>query len=194
MTSEAETSNGKPSIPDGEIIERFGGIRPMASKLGVAVTTVQGWKERGHIPEGRLPQIIAAAAELGVDIGLGKVLAPEPVRPAPEKKKPEPELVAEEIPEKKEPEPAPEPEPKPEPAPEPEPKPEPAPEPVPEPADEVMPAAAETVAPARPAGGVSWLALAVVIVLLAGAILTRPLWESKLYPGIGDGSGSVDTG
>jgi hypothetical protein len=147
MTSEAETPNGKPSIPDGEIIERFGGIRPMASKLGVAVTTVQGWKERGHIPEGRLPQIIAAAAELGVDIGLKKVLAPEP-----------------------------------------EPKPEPT------PAEEIKPVAAAVAAPARPAGGVSWLALAVVIVLLGGAILTRPLWESKLYPGIGDGSGSVDTG
>ena len=80
MTSEAETPNGKPTIPDGEIIERFGGIRPMASKLGVAVTTVQGWKERGHIPEGRLPQIIAAAAELGVDIGLAKAPAPEPVK------------------------------------------------------------------------------------------------------------------
>jgi hypothetical protein len=172
MTSEAETPNGKPSIPDGEIIDRFGGIRPMASKLGVAVTTVQGWKERGHIPQGRLPQIIAAAAELGVDIGLAKAPAPEPVKPKSEKKRPEPESVAEEIPEQKEP--VPEPEPK------------------PEPADETKPAAAETVTPARPAGGVSWFALIVIIVLLGGAILTRPLWESKLYPG--GGSASVDTG
>ena len=173
MTSEAETPNGKPSIPDGEIIDRFGGIRPMASKLGVAVTTVQGWKERGHIPQGRLPQIIAAAAELGLDIGLAKAPAPEPVKPKSEKKRPEPESVAEEIPEKKEP--VPEPEPK------------------PEPADETKPAAAETVTPARPAGGVSWFALIVIIVLLGGAILTRPLWESKIYPG-GGGSASVDTG
>ena len=78
MTTESETPNGKPTITDSEIIERFGGIRPMASKLGVAVTTVQGWKERGHIPEGRLSQIIEAAATHGVDIGLEKPPAPEP--------------------------------------------------------------------------------------------------------------------
>ena len=30
-----------------KVVAAFGGIRPMAKKLGVAVTTVQGWKERG---------------------------------------------------------------------------------------------------------------------------------------------------
>ena len=29
------------------IIKAFGGIRPMASKLDVPVSTVQGWKQRG---------------------------------------------------------------------------------------------------------------------------------------------------
>jgi hypothetical protein len=43
------------------IIARFGGIRPMAAKLGIAVTTVQGWKERGTIPQPRHAQILAAA-------------------------------------------------------------------------------------------------------------------------------------
>ena len=43
------------------IIARFGGIRPMAAKLGIAVTTVQGWKERGTIPQPRHADILAAA-------------------------------------------------------------------------------------------------------------------------------------
>ena len=44
-----------------DIIAAFGGIRPMASKLGVAVSTVQGWRERGSIPAARHAQIQAAA-------------------------------------------------------------------------------------------------------------------------------------
>jgi len=43
------------------IIERFGGIRPMAAKLGIPVTTVQGWKKRGEIPGTRKEDIIRAA-------------------------------------------------------------------------------------------------------------------------------------
>jgi hypothetical protein len=46
----------------GQIIERFGGIRPMAAKLGVPATTVQGWKKRGIIPQNRHPDVAAAAA------------------------------------------------------------------------------------------------------------------------------------
>ena len=40
-----------------QIISKLGGIRPTASKLGVAVSTVQGWKERNHIPVGRRQSI-----------------------------------------------------------------------------------------------------------------------------------------
>lgn len=40
-----------------QIISKLGGIRPTASKLGVAVSTVQGWKERNHIPVGRRKSI-----------------------------------------------------------------------------------------------------------------------------------------
>ena len=50
------------------IIERFGGIRPMASKISVPVTTVQGWKKRNVIPAARLEQIKAAAQLHNVDI------------------------------------------------------------------------------------------------------------------------------
>lgn len=50
------------------VVDRFGGIRPMATKLGVPVTTVQGWKARGHIPENRFDAVRSAAAAHGVDL------------------------------------------------------------------------------------------------------------------------------
>lgn len=51
-----------------KVIAAFGGIRPMAKKLGVAVTTVQGWKERGTIPIVRLDEIKEAARKEGIDL------------------------------------------------------------------------------------------------------------------------------
>lgn len=50
------------------IIERFGGIRPMATKLDIPVTTVQGWKQRNAIPGARRDEIRAAAARHDVDL------------------------------------------------------------------------------------------------------------------------------
>ncbi len=51
-----------------EIIEKFGGIRPMASKIDVAVTTIQGWKKRNVIPAGRKDALIKAAQAHGIDL------------------------------------------------------------------------------------------------------------------------------
>lgn len=51
-----------------DIIERFGGIRPMASKMGVPVTTVQGWKKRNVIPGNRRTDVIEAAQSNNIDI------------------------------------------------------------------------------------------------------------------------------
>ncbi len=50
------------------VIDAFGGIRPMAHKLDVPVSTVQGWKQRNAIPENRVADIVAAAAAHGVDL------------------------------------------------------------------------------------------------------------------------------
>lgn len=52
----------------GDIIERFGGIRPMATKMGVPVTTVQGWKKRNVIPGNRRDDVIEAAGANNIDI------------------------------------------------------------------------------------------------------------------------------
>lgn len=52
----------------GEIIERFGGIRPMAAKIDTPVTTVQGWKKRDVIPATRRDQILTAAQDNNIDL------------------------------------------------------------------------------------------------------------------------------
>lgn len=54
-------SQNKAAQPVAEIIEAFGGLRPMAGKLKVAVSTVQGWKERDSIPTARHGEILSAA-------------------------------------------------------------------------------------------------------------------------------------
>lgn len=58
------------------IIAAFGGIRPMAKALGIAVTTVQGWKERGAIPLKRAAEIREAAARAGIDLDAALAEAP----------------------------------------------------------------------------------------------------------------------
>ena len=61
--------NSEDSIENAsEVIERFGGIRPMATKMNVPVTTVQGWKKRDVIPANRRDQVIEAAAENDIDV------------------------------------------------------------------------------------------------------------------------------
>lgn len=72
MPSTQEFHTPGPSddvIPNGGlIVERFGGIRPMASKLNVPVTTVQGWKKRDVIPAIRREEILNAARRFDVQI------------------------------------------------------------------------------------------------------------------------------
>ncbi|WP_022729434.1 COG4223 family protein [Fodinicurvata sediminis] len=56
-----DTSNSAEAV-----IARFGGLRPMATKMGLAVSTVQGWKNRAHIPLSRHDEIRAAAEKHGI--------------------------------------------------------------------------------------------------------------------------------
>ena len=44
-----------------DIIKKFGGLRPMSSKINVPVSTIQGWKKRGRIPKSRHADIQSAA-------------------------------------------------------------------------------------------------------------------------------------
>ena len=51
-----------------EIIERFGGIRPMSTKTDIPVTTIQGWKKRDTIPGSRVDAVLAAASENNINL------------------------------------------------------------------------------------------------------------------------------
>uniref|UniRef100_UPI00345FE9C1 carph-isopro domain-containing protein n=1 Tax=Pelagibius sp. TaxID=1931238 RepID=UPI00345FE9C1 len=64
-TGKAGDQSTSPALA---VIELFGGIRPMAKDLGVAVSTVQGWKERESIPANRHDQIRAAAGKKGLTL------------------------------------------------------------------------------------------------------------------------------
>ena len=50
------------------VLRAFGGIRPLSNRLGITPSTVQGWKERGTIPETRINDILAAALKNGIDL------------------------------------------------------------------------------------------------------------------------------
>jgi uroporphyrinogen-III synthase len=63
------------------IIEAFGGIRPMAAKLTVPVTTVQGWKRRNAIPEQRHADIQAAAKTHGIALDPAELARTRPATP-----------------------------------------------------------------------------------------------------------------
>ena len=89
MTSDHEDSadhSAEPANPERaaalnaaeRVIEQFGGIRPMASKLEVPVTTVQGWKKRGVIPSARHADIRAAASRHGVQLDPAELAAADP--------------------------------------------------------------------------------------------------------------------
>ncbi len=69
-TPAAEPEHAPDALEAGAdaVIDAFGGIRPMAAKLDVPVTTVQGWKNRGRIPGNRHGAVRAAAARHGVDL------------------------------------------------------------------------------------------------------------------------------
>lgn len=66
------------------VIEKFGGIRPLASKLGIAFTTVQGWKKRNSIPDRHWKRIHKLAQEEGINLKDAEtpVLRREPVSAA----------------------------------------------------------------------------------------------------------------
>ncbi len=65
---DALTMAGGDLMGAEKIIERFGGIRPMATKMNVPVTTVQGWKKRNVIPANRRAEVLAAARTHNIDL------------------------------------------------------------------------------------------------------------------------------
>jgi DNA-binding transcriptional MerR regulator len=66
--SDSASDQGSPARATERLVQRFGGIRPMANKLEVPVTTVQGWKKRGAIPATRLADLRLAAQRHGIGL------------------------------------------------------------------------------------------------------------------------------
>lgn len=60
-----------------EIIERLGGIRPVAKRLGKPHTTVQGWSERSSIPMEHWPGLVQVAVELGKSLTVQELMPAE---------------------------------------------------------------------------------------------------------------------
>ncbi len=76
--SDTPPTPGNPAVE--RIIERFGGIRPMAHKLrDTPVTTVQGWKKRGAIPLSRHADLRAAADKHKISLDETDLEAATPV-------------------------------------------------------------------------------------------------------------------
>lgn len=69
-----------------EIIDRFGGIRPLATRLGHQNhTTVQGWWERDLIPAQRQAEVLDAASKAEVELTAADLIASKPAAPADER-------------------------------------------------------------------------------------------------------------
>lgn len=68
-----ETTTSEPTAAE-LVIAKFGGLTKMARALGYAVSTVQGWKERGTIPQDHWRHILATAARDTVDVSVNDFL------------------------------------------------------------------------------------------------------------------------
>jgi len=64
--------------PAEKVIGAFGGLTPMARALGLAVSTVQGWKERGEIPQRHWLPIMNVAKEAKIALKLEDFVAAPP--------------------------------------------------------------------------------------------------------------------
>lgn len=60
--------------PADKVIGAFGGLTKTARAIGVAVTTVQGWKERKRVPQEHWATIMAEAKKIGATITLEDLL------------------------------------------------------------------------------------------------------------------------
>ena len=68
----------KHKLHADKVIKEFGGVRPLATRLDITASTVQGWKKRGVIPDPRIKSILEAANEDGISLEKIILSAPTP--------------------------------------------------------------------------------------------------------------------
>lgn len=57
------------------VFQKFGGIRPMASKLGnLPASTVKSWHTKRKIPLWRQPTVLASAKDHGIELSPEEIL------------------------------------------------------------------------------------------------------------------------
>jgi hypothetical protein len=65
--------------PAEYVIRKFGGLTGAANAIGKPVSTVQGWKDRGKIPQEYWYELIGEAAKRGERLELADFLDAPPV-------------------------------------------------------------------------------------------------------------------
>nr|MCB7500747.1 hypothetical protein [Enterobacter roggenkampii] len=64
------------------VFQKFGGIRPMAAKLGdTPASTVKSWHVKGHIPSWRHDAILDAARQYSISLSREELLKIAPDEP-----------------------------------------------------------------------------------------------------------------
>lgn len=58
------------------LFDMFGGIRPMARKVGESPSTVMSWKRAGRIPAEKQPHVLHVALTEGIPITAAHVMYP----------------------------------------------------------------------------------------------------------------------
>lgn len=67
---ESETSIS----PAEYVIAKFGGLTATAKAIGRPVTTVQGWKDRGQIPQSYWTQLLGVGVDRGLQLEVSDFL------------------------------------------------------------------------------------------------------------------------
>lgn len=63
------------------IFQKFGGIRPMAAKLGVPPSTIKSWHTKRAIPDWRRDAVLAAAVRHELDVSVDDIVNVRPDSP-----------------------------------------------------------------------------------------------------------------
>jgi hypothetical protein len=58
------------TTPAETVIDKFGGLTGTATAIGVPISTVQGWKIRGRIPQDHWRKLMDAAKDRGETLNL----------------------------------------------------------------------------------------------------------------------------